>query len=152
MCLEETFGIQRLCQFMSKPNHPYFQVALHMLHHFCCHPPEPLIYYHNINHTPITKLLQGVPKFDGFDPIYVVFVDSAHGDSDERRSTACDMKFYQGGLINHISWVPTVVPVNGGIQKQLLLSCSHASSLHSKDPLQAVVWQGGYYVYCSHLC
>ena len=111
-CVEETFGIRRLCRFMSKPGRPHFQAALHMLHHFRCHPPKPLIFCRDAKQAPIAKMLEDVEDFEGFDPTHVVFADSAHADSDERRSTACDMHFYQGGVIDHISWVPNPIPLS----------------------------------------
>ena len=112
-CYEEIFAIRRLCRYMDKPGRPHFQAALHLLHHFRCHPPKPLIFYSDVRDSPVYRLVREVPGFlDKFDPSYFVFADSAHGDSDERRSTACDLQVYQGGLIDHISWVPKPVPLS----------------------------------------
>ena len=111
-CYEEIFAIRKLCRFISKPGRPHFQAALHLLHHFRCHPPRPLIYYHDLQNAPITRMLKEVPEFIDFDPVFVVFADSAHADSDEGRSTACDLQVYQGGIIDHHSWIPYPVPMS----------------------------------------
>ena len=112
-CYEEIFAIRKLCRFMSKPGRPHFQAALHLLHHFRCHPPKPLIYYRNVYNSPVARLLSEVPGFDDhFDPTYVVFADSAHADSDQGRSTACDLQVFQGGLIDHTSWIPNPIPLS----------------------------------------
>ena len=55
-------------------------------------------------------MLEGVPEFKGFDPTYVVSANSAHANNNESRSTACDTHVFQGGLIDHISWVPNLIP------------------------------------------
>ena len=111
-CYEEIFAIRKLCRFMNLPGRKHFQAALHLLHHFRCHPPRPLIYYSNLDDAPVTKLLAEVDGFDKFDPTFLVFADSAHGDCDQRRSTACDLQVYQGGLIDHVSWVPKPIPMS----------------------------------------
>lgn len=98
---------------MSKPGRKHFQTALHLLHHFRCHPPKPLIFYSDMADAPITKMLKEVPGFeDKFNPTFIVFADSAHANCDENRSTACDLQVFQGGLIDHISWVPKPIPLS----------------------------------------
>ena len=44
-----------------------------------------------------------------FDPFFLTFANSAHADCDQSQSTACDLQVFQGGLIDHISWVPNPV-------------------------------------------
>ena len=97
---------------MGKPGRPHFQAALHLLHHFRCHPPKPLIYYKNVMEAPVTRMLKEVPDFQGFDPTFVVFANSSHTDSDKGRSTACDIQVYQGGIIDHTSWIPNPIPMS----------------------------------------
>ena len=111
MCYEEIYVIRKLYKFMNLPGRAHFQVALHLLHHFCCHPPKPLIYYHDINKSLLAKMAKEFEVFDG-DLMYVVFADSAHADCNEGRSTACDLQVFQGGIIDHISWVPNPVPLS----------------------------------------
>ena len=57
-------------------------------------------------------MLAEVPDFVNYNPTFVIFADSAHADCDGGRSTACDLQVYQGGLIDHISWVPEPVPLS----------------------------------------
>ena len=112
-CYEEIYAIRKLCKYMALPGRPHFQAALHLLHHFRCHPPRPLIFYHKIEHAPIIKMLKEIPQFnEKFDPLLLVFADSAHADSDEGKSTACDLQVFQGGLIDHISWTPSPVSMS----------------------------------------
>ena len=112
-CYEELYAVRKLCRFMNLPGRPHFQAAMHLLHHFRCHPPKPLIFYHDIESAPITQVLNQVPGFrENHDPTYVVFADSSHGDADGGRSTACHLQVLQGGLIEHTSWVPNPVPLS----------------------------------------
>ena len=57
-------------------------------------------------------MLQEVEGFRDKDPTFLVFADSAHADCDEQRSTACDLQVFQGGLVDHTSWVPKPVPMS----------------------------------------
>ena len=41
-----------------------------------------------------------------------LIADSSHADSDGDRLTTCDLHILQGGLIDHMSWVPNVVPIS----------------------------------------
>ena len=113
-CFEELYAIRKLCRYLNLPGRAHFLLAIHLLHHFRCHPPKPLIFYHNVSESPIAKLLKDVPEFTKHwdKPDLIVFADSSHGDCDEGRSTACDLLVYQGGLIDFASWVPTPVPLS----------------------------------------
>lgn len=75
---------------MSLLGRPHFEATRHLLHHFKCHPPRTLIFYWELSKAPVTKMLKNVPGMD-FDPLYIVFADSLHADSDEGRWTACDL-------------------------------------------------------------
>ena len=113
-CYEELYAIRKLCRFMNLPGRPHFQAAVHLLHHFRCHPPRPLVFYHNIEEAPVTKRI--LNKLEGFrekyDPSLVVFADSSHADADGGKSTACHLLVAQGGLLEHTSWVPNPVPLS----------------------------------------
>ena len=102
----------KLCQFMNLPGRPHFQAAVDLLHHFHCHPPKPLMFYHAIESAPVTtKILNKLKGFrDQYNPTFVVFVDSLHAGADKGKSTACHLLVVQGGLIKHTSWVPNPVP------------------------------------------
>ena len=50
-------------------------------------------------------MLLQVEDFKGC-PMFIAFVNSAHADEDQRRSMACNLQVFQGGLIDHTSWVP----------------------------------------------
>ena len=43
---------------------------------------------------------------------HIVFADSSHCDAGEGCSTACELQVYQGGLIDHTSWVPQPIPLS----------------------------------------
>ena len=47
-----------------------------------------------------------------FDPSVMAFADSAHADNDLAKSTACNLLVFQGGIIDHTSWVPPVVALS----------------------------------------
>lgn len=113
-CYEELYAIRKLCRFMNLPGRPHFQAAIHLLHHFRCHPPRPLIFYHDIESAPVTiRILNRLEGFrDQYDPTFVVFADSSHADADKGKSTACHLLVVQGGLIEHTSWVPNPVPLS----------------------------------------
>ena len=98
----------QLCQCMNLPGHPHFQAALHLLHHFRCHPPEPAIACGGMSAAPVARLPQQAPTFElsTFSPMFVIFADSAHADAEQWHSTACGAQVLQEGWIGHISWVP----------------------------------------------
>ena len=84
-CHKELCAICKLCCFMSMPGRLHFQAALHLLHHFCCHPPKPLIFFHNRRESPAHRMLSSIEAFTKYfeDADVIVFADSSHGDSDE---------------------------------------------------------------------
>ena len=137
-CFEECFAIRKLCKFMSKPGRHHFLAAVHLLHHFRCHPPKPLIYYQDITHAPVYRLLQAVEGFRGYDPFFVVFVDSSHGDNDKGRSTACDIQFLQGGLVDHNSWVPNPIPGSSAESESNAISAAVMRALYTVRPIKKV--------------
>jgi hypothetical protein len=134
-CYEEIFVIRKLCKFMALPGRRHFKAALHLLHHFRCHPPRPLIYYHKLVDAPVTRLLQSIPNLDA-DLMYVVFADSAHADCDKGRSTACDLQVFQGGLIDHISWVPNPIPLSTAESES---NCYSAAIMRSRFAIKAIL-------------
>ena len=114
-CYEEIFCIRRLCRFMNLPGRPHFLTALHLLHHFRCHPPKPLIFYHDHMTSPVMQMLQNNPNYQDLLSTtegHVVFADSSHADAGEGRSTACQLQVYQGGIVYHASWVPDPVAMS----------------------------------------
>ena len=133
-CYEEIFAIRKLCKFMSMPGRIHFQAALHLLHHFRCHPPKPLIYYRDVSKSPLARLTKEIKDFDG-ELTYVVFADSAHADCDEGRSTCCDLQVFQGGIIDHISWVPNPVPLSTAESES---NCYSAAIARSRFPFKAI--------------
>ena len=70
-----------------------------------------MIYFHDLEQVPITCLLRSIPQFKPFDLVFVVFAVSANADEDQQRSPAWDIQFFQGGLVDHISWEPNPIPL-----------------------------------------
>ena len=56
-------------------------------------------------------MVKEATKFSG-DPMYMIFADSSFADCDHGRSTACDLQVFQGGLIDHLSWVPNPIALS----------------------------------------
>ena len=140
-CFEEIFAIRKLCKFMSLPGRPHFQAALHLLHHFRCHPPKPLIHRHKTEDAPLTRMLSEVPDFTKkCDPLFVVFADSAHADCDEGKSTACDLQTFRGGLIDHISWVPNPVPMSTAESENNCHSSAIVRCRHTMSAIAHILW------------
>ena len=134
-CFEEIYAIRKLCRFMSKPGRPHFQAALHLMQHMRCHPPKALIFFHNVYDSPVAKMLAEVPGFEGQDPTFIIFADSSHADSDQGRSTACDLQVLQGGLIDHHSWIPFPIPQSSGESE---LNCYSAAIMRMRYTKKAI--------------
>ena len=134
-CYEEIYAIRKLCKFMARPGRKHFQAALHLLHHFRCHPPKPLIFYHNLRHAPVMSMIKDIPGLVDIDLSYLTFADSAHADCDDGRSTGCDLQVFQGGLIDHISWIPNPIPQSSAESES---NCYSAAIMRSRFPLQAI--------------
>ena len=127
-CYEELFCIRRLCRSMNMPGRKHFLAALHLLHHFRCHSPKPLIFYHDHTRSPIVRMLQDNEQYKQLLQLpeqwtekqltshiassQMIFADSSHCDAGEGRSTACDLQVYQGGIIDHTTWVPEPVSLS----------------------------------------
>ena len=110
--IEELFGIRKTCRHMNLPGRRHFQAVSHLLHHLRCHPTNAIVFYKNAEDSPAVKMLReriGIPKH--IDLSFFYFTDSSFQDCDEGRSTAAYMGFFQGGVIDHNSFVP--VPVAG---------------------------------------
>ena len=70
----------------------------------------------------------------GFDPSVMIFADSAHADNDQAKSTACDLLVFQGGLVDHTSWVPPVVALSTAESEN---NCYSAAIARMQFPLRA---------------
>ena len=108
--IEELFGIQKTCRHMNLPGRRHFQAVSHLLHHLRCHPTNALIFYKNAEDSPVVKMLReriGIPRH--IDLSFIYFTDSSFMDCDEGRSTASYIGFFQGGAIDHNSFVPLPV-------------------------------------------
>ena len=64
----------------------------------------------------------------------MVFADSAHADNDFAKSTACDLLVFQGGIIDHTSWVPPVVALLTAASEN---NCYSAALARLQFPLRA---------------
>lgn len=58
--------------------------------------------HRDLSKAPVTKMLKDVPGMD-LDPLYIVFADSSHTNSNEGRLTACGLHVLLGGLTDHMS-------------------------------------------------
>ena len=124
-----------MCQFMGLPGRQHFQAANHLLHHIRCHPPRPLMFYKDVAKSPVVKMLKEVPAFEGHDHTYVVFADSSHADCDKRRSTASELHVFQGGLIDHVSWVPKPIPMSSAESEN---NCYSGAAMRSRFIKRAI--------------
>ena len=86
-------------------------------------------------------MLKEVPEFEGLDPTFVVFADSSHGDCDNRRSTACDLQVYQGGLVDHISWVPNPIPQSSAESKNNCYSAAIMRMRYTKKAICKILFK-----------
>jgi hypothetical protein len=108
---KQLFAIRKACKHMHMPGRSHFRALLHLLHHIRCHPPKALKYYSDASKSPLTAMLReaGLSKID---PSFVIFTDSSWGDCDELLSTGCYLILYQGGLVDHNSFVPSIIALS----------------------------------------
>ena len=127
---EELFAIRKACRHMNLPGREHFKALLHLLHHLRCHPTNGIMFYKDWRQAPVYKMLieLGMKIEDG---TLLWFTDASHGDCDESRSTCCSMGFYQGGLIDAVSFVPQPIP-NSTAESETMgmavggMSCAYA--------------------------
>jgi hypothetical protein len=105
---EELFAIRKACKHMHLPGRPHFKAILHLLHHIRCHPPQALKYYSDASKSPLAGLLREA-ALSQLDPSFILFTDSSWGDCDELLSTGCYVIFYQGGIVDMNSFVPSII-------------------------------------------
>ena len=70
-------------------------------------------------------------------PLYLSFADSAYADCDQGRSTACDLQVFQGGLIDHISWVPNPIALSTAEAES---NCYSAAISRSRYAFKAIAY------------
>ena len=108
---EELFAIRKLCTVMSLPGEKHFQALLHLLHHIRCHPPKALCYYRDTAQSPLHSLL-ATAQVTLHDNTMVTMCDSSWGDCADHKSTGSYLVFFQGGVIDHSSFVPNMVALS----------------------------------------
>ena len=101
---------------------------------------------------PITRLLEQVPAFKGFDPFFIVFADSAHADADQCRSTACDIQVLQGGLIDHMSWVLNPIPQSTAESENNCYSAAIMRVLYTMTAVSQLWFQQENVLYTVPIC
>ena len=75
---------------------------------------------------------------------HIVFADSSHCDAGEGRSTACELQVYQGGLIDHMSWVPQPVPLSTAELENNCCSAAIMKAIHLSRCI-AYLQRGAFY-------
>ena len=108
---EETYAIRKLCAHMQLPGEKHFKALLHLLHHIRCHPPNALCFYVDPTKSPLASLLHKA-NLSHLDPFFLMITDSSWGDCDDGRSTGCYAALFQGGLVDHSSFVPTPITLS----------------------------------------
>ena len=81
-------------------------------------------------------MFKEIKEVKDIDPMYVVFTDSSHADCDQGKSTACDLQCFQGGLIDHLSWVPNPVPLSAAESES---NCYSAAIARSRYAFKAIM-------------
>ena len=125
------FAIRKLCRFTRKPGLPHFKATSHLLHHIRCCPPSPLVYYHEVHTSPLFTLLKAASVPQPNSSIHY-FTDSSWQDCPDGRSTGCFLGFFQGGLIDFNSVVPSPVALSSAEAEVNILTIGTVSSLHSR--------------------
>jgi hypothetical protein len=100
------YAIRKLCRHMHMPGRCHFKACLHLLNHIRCYPTKPLMFYHNIQHSPLYRLFQDEPYANEVDLTLVYFTDSAFADCEDGRSTGCFIGMFQGGVVDMTSMAP----------------------------------------------
>ncbi|MGH7954596.1 MAG: reverse transcriptase domain-containing protein, partial [Gloeomargaritales cyanobacterium] len=107
------FAVMKLVKFNNNPGRQHFEGLIHLLGYIRDNPHFGIKYYSNLVDAPVTKLLQDRNiniKRDLF-----AFSDSSWQDCpDTARSTGSYLIFYQGGVIDHSTFVPDPVAMSSG--------------------------------------
>ena len=110
--VQQLFAIQKACRFTQRPGRRHFEGLLHLLHHIRCHPPPGLTFYHEVDCSPLSHLLQEAKLADKLDMHFIYFSDSSWGDCDNQRSTGSYIGFFQGGVVDMNSFVPEPIALS----------------------------------------
>jgi hypothetical protein len=101
---------------------------------------------------PLSRLLKEIPGAEKFDPMFFVFADSAHADNDEGRSTACDIQLFQGGIVDHNSWVPQPIPQSTAESENNCYSAAVARALFTMKAIRKVLFNSEDAPYTIPIC
>ena len=107
---EEFYAIRKACKHMNLPGRPHFKALLHLLHHIRCHPSQAIVYYRDVQSSPIVRMLRNDLRFNINDYTFFGFTDASHNDCDGSRSTIAYHLFVQGDLVDVGCLVPQPVP------------------------------------------
>ncbi|MGH7954439.1 MAG: reverse transcriptase domain-containing protein [Gloeomargaritales cyanobacterium] len=107
------FAVMKLVKFNNQPGKLHFKALIHLLGYLRDNADFGIKYFSNLQDAPVTKLLQDnniTPRRDLFS-----FSDSSWQDCpDTGRSTGSYLVFYQGGVVDHSSFIPEPVAMSSG--------------------------------------
>ncbi|MGH7973945.1 MAG: reverse transcriptase domain-containing protein [bacterium] len=107
------FAVMKLVKFSNNPGKSHFEALIHLLGYIRDNASLGLRFYSNLEEAPVTKLL----KEHNITPRRALFSfsDSSWQDCpDTGRSTGSNVIFYQGGVVDHSSFVPGPVAMSSG--------------------------------------
>ena len=103
-----TFAVTKLAKFMKKPGRKHYLALMWLLRYLRENPSFGITYYSNMAEAPITRILNGNNISQDY-PV-VIFCDSSWQDCpDTGRSTGCYHIYFQGGIVDHGTFVPSPV-------------------------------------------
>ncbi|MGH3054708.1 MAG: reverse transcriptase domain-containing protein, partial [Gaiellaceae bacterium] len=107
------FAVMKLVKFNNNPGKIHFEALIFLLGYLRDNPYLGIKFYSNIADAPVTQLLrsQNITPSSNF----YSFSDSSWQDCPTSgRSTGSYLIFYQGGVVDHSSFVPTPVAMSSG--------------------------------------
>ena len=103
--MDLSFAVQKLAKFSANPGKVHFEGLVHFFRYIRDNKTLGLKYYADLNDAPVTNLLRKA-NIDTKKNL-MAFSDSSWQDCpDTGRSTGAYIIFYQGGPIDHGTYVP----------------------------------------------
>ncbi|MGH7954479.1 MAG: hypothetical protein ACREOZ_00810, partial [Gloeomargaritales cyanobacterium] len=107
------FAVMKLVKYNNQPGKVHFQALIHLLGYLRDNSNCGLTFYGDVLQAPVTKLLRD-HEIPSQRDLYS-FSDSSWQDCpDSGRSTGSYIIFYQGGVVDHSSFVPDPVALSSG--------------------------------------
>ena len=126
-----THAVSKLAKFSNQPGMKHYKALVWLISYLATHPKRGIRFYHNVEDSPVHKLLHRNKLSTPDNGLLVTFSDASWQDCpDTGRSTTGRISFINGGMVDHASHVPVPVAMSTGEAEYLGAGNACMSAAH----------------------